>query len=240
MYNIDNTIRYKVINVLNGKESDWFKDQKLLFKYMDSVNNKRSFCMSRNIESYREALERIKNTEGQEYIVKYTYDLRFHVIKHIFEKDILIKDNYGRIVCVYMIDNVYYNARDFRYDFINPLLYDTKYRKWNSKKRLREKDSGYRKEPVSGTGKIKGGSCYRRIRYKETLLAKDDLECSEYGIRGYRTRRVLNNWDIEAWEKGSKSWKENKRVRKQWMIHLDKKDREVQKEIDMIGMNVEE
>lgn len=238
MYNIDGSIRYQVINTTTGKVSNWIDNQVELIRYITRENSKYPRFVNRDVDSHIRALEYVKSKEGYEEKIEYIYDYSsvYHCKRVVIAKNILIKDNYGRIIGLRDLDNVYYNYRMQRYEFENPLIYST-YRPWNKNKKLREKDSGYRKEPVRFTGKIKGGSCYRRIKYKETLKLYNDLECKEYGIKGYRKRRVLDAWDIEAWEHGSKNWKENRKVKRQWMIHLDKQEKSVKNEINMLGMD---
>lgn len=237
MYNIDNTIRYKVFNTETGETSNWIDNQIDLVRTIEKMCSGHKRLTRRFSDSYITALTFIKGKEDEEYRVDYiaSYCGMFYYKRVLNVRNILIKDNYNRIIGVNNLKNVYYNNKTLRYEFINPLIYDL-YKPWNKKKRLREKDSGYRSEPVRFTGKIKGGSCYRRIRYKNTLRLSQDIECKEYGIKGYRQRRVLDARDIEAFEKRSRSWKENKKLKKQWMLHLDKKDKIVENQINMLGM----
>ena len=60
------------------------------------------------------------------------------------------------------------------------------------------------------------------MRYKNTLVALENDQCNEYGVKGYRKRRVLDAWDIEPVDEPSKSWKKNFKVRRQWMIRKGK------------------
>lgn len=237
MYNIDSRIRYKVTNTTTGKVSGWIDNQVDLIQYITRENNKYPKRFLDLDNSYVRALEYIKSKESYEEKVWYICDSStdYRCKEVILVKNILIKDNYGRIVGLNELNNVYYDHKEQRYNFNNSLIYYDK--PWNKKKKLREKDSGYRREPVRRTGKIKGGSGFRRISYKGTLKLVSDLECKEYGVKGYRTRKIVNAWDIEPWEYGSRSWKENTKAKKQWMIHLDKQDKIIKNNIDMLGMD---
>lgn len=54
-------------------------------------------------------------------------------------------------------------------------------------------------------------SCFRPIHYAGTLREKEDPESKAFGIEGYRSRRVLNAWDIEPIAVRYKSWKAEKK-----------------------------
>lgn len=243
MYSIDNKVRYQVINTESCKISNWIDNQVDLIKYVCGQCCKGSLIGYYGDDSYINCLRFIKSKEGYEEIVSYICDYKgiygwVGYKKYVEVKHILIKDSFGRIVSLQDIDNVYYNHRNMRYEFIDISVYNNR-KPWNKKKKLRERDNGYRSEPIAYSRKWRGGGYGRHIKYKNTLLLSSDPECKEYGIEGYRKRRVLNAWDIEPWEDSNRNWK-NRKIKKQWMIHLSKKDKKVQKEIDMLGESVDE
>lgn len=99
-------------------------------------------------------------------------------------------------------------------------------RPYNRARILKQQDSGYRKDPVSGTGrKSHFGRYGRRIAYKRTLLAAESDDCKEYGIKPCRQRTKVNAWDIEPVRHIDRCWKTNAKARNQWMIHMPQTDR---------------
>lgn len=150
---------------------------------------------------------------GSLTVEKLTFDWGYELIRvHTY---LCFQSNQTGFIPLKNVPGIKYDYRNYEYYLEQKYVYSDTY---NRNKALRQKDSGFRKDPVSWTGRYYG-KWGRKIHYKGTHLAYTDPECAEYNIKGYRTRRVLDNWDIEPYEKCSKSWKENTKARKQWDKH---------------------
>lgn len=107
------------------------------------------------------------------------------------------------------------------------VMAETRYKSRN--KMLREKDSGFRREPVSYTGRNTYGCSRgwsRNISYKHTRIAAEENDYAEYGVRpAVRAKTVLDVWDIEPVRHVEKSWKKNSKAGKQWMVKAGSVDR---------------
>ena len=244
MYYTNNVIKYKVINTITGEKSKWCETESELLNQLEYMFRRQNH-FSASFATVLSAVKQNKN-DNNNWNFSIDDILHIYCNRNLRETNkrfLIITDNYNRFITPdilnsleYDYHNRYYNIKNFpmknynRFitpDKLNSLEYDYHNRyyniknfpmkNYNRKKKLREKDSGYRKEPVSRTGKRRYHGRYgRRIHYKETWLLFEDDQCKEYGIKGYRPRRRLDAWDIESVEHCSRSWKD-KKIRRQWM-----------------------
>ena len=77
----------------------------------------------------------------------------------------------------------------------------------------------YRRGPVPHVFKRSFRGYCRPISYKHTLMAAEDDQCREYGIKPVREKTRIEKWVLEPVRTGSKSWKDNTKCRKQWQKH---------------------
>lgn len=150
---------------------------------------------------------------GSNTVERVTFSWGYEIIR--VRAYLCFQSNQSGFIPLKNVPGIKYNYRTFEYYLEPKYDYDVTY---NRKKDLRQRDAGFRKDPVYATGRYYG-RYGRRIHYKGTHLAFTDPECEEYNIKGYRARRVLDNWDIEPCEECSKSWKKNTKARKQWAKH---------------------
>lgn len=213
MYKIENITKYKVINTRTNSESRWCETE---YKLLDELRH--MFKLEYNIyPSYSTALMAVKQnindnnfwwfSEDDIHYIYTKYDL-----SEMQRRFLIIIDNYNRFIPPYKLSCMKF---DYYHNYYIVKKLPNRY--YNRKKKLKEKDSGYRREPVYRTGRKRHYGRYgRRIHYKETWLLSEDDQCKEYGIKGYRPRRRLDAWDIEPVEHRSRSWKD-KKIRRQWM-----------------------
>lgn len=96
-------------------------------------------------------------------------------------------------------------------------------KRWNYKshKWLRQKDSGYRREPVARTGmKRRRWDFYRDIRFAQQLRELTIPEYREFTRKGV-LEKLPDPWMDEPVKHFEKNWKKQYKVRKQWMIHRE-------------------
>lgn len=198
MYYNDLRRRYKVTNAWTGMSSVWIWDEDILIKELKKLYG---YISDKPFMFWWE----VTLDKDLRAVMLYAEDSDP-------ERYLYIEDQFGRCVTPAELKTVYFDDEYGAYKRTSShnLTY-------NRKKELREKGPGYRRDPVSGIHSTHG-RYFRQISYKNTLIASDDDQCKEYGIPGYRKRRVLDAWDIEPVHIPVRSWKENYKVRKQWMI----------------------
>lgn len=149
-------------------------------------------------------------------LIKNIYDMGsknpFYIDLYSQNKPYCVESNQKGFVPVYNLPGVYYDHEKWRCE-LDISTFNTPYLR---KKNLREKDSGYRRDPVSLTGRRRIRVSLRDVSYKGTLLAYDNPDCKEYGIKGYRKRKVVYKWDLEPWRNQQRCWKSQGRRKKQW------------------------
>lgn len=197
MFETDHEIRYIICNVHTGEISHWLNSEdELCFEILKMVGARYYFFTFRT----KDAISSVKFNREEE-----TYPM-----EPIFLRKLMIFDNHGRMIPPHKLNFVFYDFFGHSYDMRVPE------RNWNRKKKLRKKDSGYRREPVAGTGRKQFHTYVRPIRYKNTILLSEDDQCKEYGIKPYKKK--IDKWDIEPFREYSKSWKDNTKRKRQWKI----------------------
>lgn len=215
MYIIDNEIGYRVINVNNGRTSKWCLSESELFVEIQKIlagELKKKYSMP-SIVTAISAVKFHENDIGY-YQIEYDDWDRYQILPYANRRCLMIYDNFGRMIPPNKLESVYYDYAHKRYEVKNEGVV-----RYNRKKQLRKRDNGYRKESVSGTSCRKSGGYRRKISYKGTQLLAENDQCKEAGIKGYRPNRVLDTWDIEPFQERKRCWKDNYKVRKQYMIH---------------------
>ena len=213
MYYTNNVIKYKVINTITGEKSKWCETESELLNQLEYMFRRQNHFSA----SFATVLSAVKQNKNDNNNWNFSIDDILHIycnrnLRETNKRFLIITDNYNRFITPDKLNSLEYDYHNRYYNIKNFPM-----RNYNRKKKLREKDSGYRKEPVSRTGKRRYHGRYgRRIHYKETWLLSEDDQCKEYGIKGYRPRRRLDAWDIEPVEHCSRSWKD-KKIRRQWM-----------------------
>lgn len=213
--------KFRVYNEITNCLSGWMNSEMEMLKYCA-----RDFALAVGLSVHSMSVEyaplAMKCSENDNSVIMVGTPSRLDPDKIIrvpycgaLTKFLLVKDQYGRIVTPYSLETVGYD-NSTGYFYLQPWM--TEERVWNPKKRLREKDNGYRKEPVSRTGRNLHRIYGRSIRYKDTQIARTDPECKEYRIEGYRARKVVDPWLIEPFREGSRSWKDTK-CQRQYMRH---------------------
>lgn len=197
MFEIDHEIRYIIYNVYTGETSNWLKSEEELCFEILRMAGARYYFYTLFTPRTKEAISSVKFNKEEETYPK----------NPIFLRKLLIFDNHGRMIPPHKLDCVFYDFFGHSYDINVPEQNS------NRKKKLREKDSGYRREPVTGTGKTQYLST-RPIRYKQTIRLAEDDQCKEYGIKPYKKK--IDKWAIEPFREYSKSWKDNTKRRRQW------------------------
>ena len=213
MYYTNNVIKYKVINTITGEKSKWCETESELLNQLEYMFRRQNHFSA----SFATVLSAVKQNKNDNNNWNFSIDDILHIycnrnLRETNKRFLIITDNYNRFITPDKLNSLEYDYHNRYYNIKNFPM-----KNYNRKKKLREKDSGYRKEPVSRTGKRRYHGRYgRRIHYKETWLLFEDDQCKEYGIKGYRPRRRLDAWDIESVEHCSRSWKD-KKIRRQWM-----------------------
>lgn len=140
-------------------------------------------------------------------------------------KPYIVYDAYGRIVDI----RRYFNKG------LKPVVGVS----WNQKKYLKEKDSGYRKEPVSHTGvRHKYYHYNRRINYKSVLTKLTIPEYKEY-TSPKELKRFNDIYIYETLRHVEKSWKSQYKCRKQWMIHSKEKTKGRRNKVGLEELNMD-
>lgn len=215
MYYNNRKVMYRAENITTGEKTEYYENIIDLIRHMTKILDVRrySWYMNNNpAVSFKKVIGRIKNNRSlvPEYVERFYYDCDGKYVYSSYEtRIIIVTDNFGRMYNAHDIKKIF-DTESYKIDLVS---------KYNRKKKLKEKDSGYRKEPVSRTGICYRGSYGRSMRYKRTRIAAEDDQCMEYGIKPCRNKTVLDAYDIEPIEDYGKSWKKNHKVRKQWMIH---------------------
>ncbi len=196
MFETDHKTRYLIINIYTGETSHWIESENVLCIKILEMAGKKSYFL--------------KDSKTAISSVKFNREEETYPMEPIFLRKLMIFDNHGRMIPPHKLNFVFYDFFGHSYDMRVPE------RNWNRKKKLRKKDSGYRREPVAGTGRKQFHTYVRPIRYKNTILLSEDDQCKEYGIKPYKKK--IDKWDIEPFREYSKSWKDNTKRKRQWKI----------------------
>lgn len=201
MYCVNNRTMFRAVNYKHGWNTDWFPTQRELVEHL--------------LRMYKwdwkpiEVLDRIKFCNTPEVETHEVETWLDHFVTK--ERFIAIYDNWGQIYIPATMKNVYLDGHFRCYDFIDLGIYDL-----NRPPYVRQY-RGFRSEPVPHTGtkrhRYRG---YRSIQYKKVLLEKADDQCKEYGLRGFRGKRLLE--DKYEWPErcSSRNWKDCTKRGRQW------------------------
>ena len=213
MIRLDNTMRYMAINVITGENTGWAEDiYDLHMRIAEMLSGGKYPKVARYRNDPKNYMDQIKRRadmepEAETFLVYKGYPPVAY--KEMYYRSIRIVDSCGR---TYMPEA-----------YADMVIHDIHLQKpfmCNRKKELRQKDSGYRSEPVSRTGKQMWMRKYgRKMSYKHTLSAACDDQCMEYEIKPCREKTRLNAYNIEPFEHADRCWKSSCKVKRQWMIH---------------------
>lgn len=213
MIRLDNTMRYMAINVITGENTGWAEDiYDLHMRIAEMLSDGKFPRLGRYRNDPKSYMDRIKRKadmepEPETFLVYKGYPPVAY--EETYYRSIRIMDSCGR---TYMPEA-----------YADMVIHDIRLQKpfmCNRKKELRQKDSGYRSEPVSRTGKQMWMRKYgRKMSYKHTLSAACDDQCMEYEIKPCREKTRLDAYDIEPFEHTDRCWKSSHKVKRQWMIH---------------------
>ena len=247
MYKIDNTVKFRIRDTYNDTLTGWHED--VLDALYEFKRSRVGGYLASYYDSLNVIVKYIMFNEYDtgEADVGYIYNYRIHSIEKwlpityitpLSERDTRNSERYIRVRRFLQIecnDGKIYGAHklpEFCYNYGNII------RTWVIKKDVLERfereqrrkiearrASYYRYKfrcgSVEGIRCCRGGGYGRRISYKHTLLALQDDQCKEYGVK-VRTRTARDAYDIEPFEDIHMSWKDYKKNKRQWMKHFRK------------------
>lgn len=233
MYNIENKSKIYYFYNKNTNKVSKIGDENELITYVVSHFSKNPFFTNTTIIDYNDV-----DFSGSD--IYYYYDFRSKDCGY-FNRPIVFYDGYGKIVDIRIFQKQFNHILQKKKEILDKRQEIAKeYGSWYSYERKKRKEKKYeygdllvqyyhywpntsyhyRIDPVPCTGKRKGGP-YQHKPYGSIIRMINHPDFKKYGRKSHYQSLITDvSWYEYGHRHNDKSWKNNKKIKKQWQKNL--------------------